>query len=37
MAAKKNYWLVKNEPKECSFDELKDRPKSTGYWTGVRN
>lgn len=32
-----NYWLVKNEPKECSFDELKTRPKSTGYWTGVRN
>ena len=22
---------------ECSFDELKQRPQSTGYWRGVRN
>ena len=33
----RKHWLVKNEPKECSFDELKTRSKSTGYWTGVRN
>ena len=32
-----NYWLVKCEPHECSFDELKKRPKSTGHWRGVRN
>ncbi|HJP31383.1 MAG TPA: EVE domain-containing protein [Candidatus Latescibacteria bacterium] len=31
------YWLVKCEPSECSFDELKTRPKSTGHWRGVRN
>ena len=31
------YWLVKCEPHECSFDELKTRPKSTGHWRGVRN
>lgn len=31
------YWLVKCEPHECSFDELKTRPKRTGYWRGVRN
>ena len=32
-----NYWLVKCEPHETSFDDLKKRPKSTGYWRGVRN
>ena len=37
MSTKKGYWLVKCEPHETSFDELKDRPKSTGYWRGVRN
>ncbi len=31
------YWLVKCEPHECSFDELKSRPQRTGYWRGVRN
>ena len=31
------YWLVKCEPDETSFDELKERPQSTGYWRGVRN
>ena len=31
------YWLVKCELDECSFDELNKRPKSTGYWRGVRN
>ena len=31
------YWLVKCEFDECSFDELKQRPQSTGYWRGVRN
>ena len=33
----RSYWLVKCEPHECSFDELKKRPKSTGNWRGVRN
>ena len=32
-----NYWLVKCEPSECSFSELKKRPNSTGFWRGVRN
>ena len=32
-----NYWLVKCEPHETSFDDLKKRPKSTGFWRGVRN
>ena len=31
------YWLVKCEPDGCSFDGLKQRPQSTGYWRGVRN
>ena len=34
---KGKYWLVKCEFDECSFDELKQRPQSTGYWRGVRN
>ena len=34
---KEKYWLVKCEFDECSFDELKQRPQSTGYWRGVRN
>ncbi|MFH1570370.1 MAG: EVE domain-containing protein [Gemmatimonadota bacterium] len=32
-----HYWLVKCEPSECSFDELKRRPRRTGHWRGVRN
>ncbi len=31
------YWLVKCEPHECSFDELKTREKRSGFWRGVRN
>jgi predicted RNA-binding protein with PUA-like domain len=31
------YWLVKCEPRECSLDELRTRPRQTGYWRGVRN
>ena len=31
------YWLVKCEPHECSFDELKTREKRIGYWRGIRN
>ncbi|HCV24248.1 MAG: EVE domain-containing protein [Candidatus Latescibacterota bacterium] len=33
----RQYWLVKCEPHECSFDELKKREKRTGFWRGVRN
>ena len=32
-----NYWLVKCEPSETSFDDLKERPGGVGYWRGVRN
>ena len=33
-----NYWLMKCEFSECSFDDLKNnRPNSTGKWRGVRN
>ena len=32
-----SYWLVKCEPHECSFDELKTRPRRRGFWRGVRN
>jgi len=32
-----NYWLVKCEYDECTFDELKTRPQQTGRWRGVRN
>ncbi|MEE2658802.1 MAG: EVE domain-containing protein [Candidatus Latescibacterota bacterium] len=34
----KNYWLVKCEFDECSFDDLRNqRRNSTGQWRGVRN
>lgn len=32
-----NYWLVKCEYDECTFDELNTRPQKTGRWRGVRN
>ncbi|MGL4610223.1 MAG: EVE domain-containing protein [Trueperaceae bacterium] len=32
-----NYWLLKSEPDEFSFDDLLKRPKQTEPWTGVRN
>jgi predicted RNA-binding protein with PUA-like domain len=32
-----NFWLVKCEYDECTFDELKTRPQKTGRWRGVRN
>jgi len=37
MPAAKRYWLVKCEPDETSFDDLKERPGGVGYWRGVRN
>jgi predicted RNA-binding protein with PUA-like domain len=32
-----NYWLMKSEPGEFSFDDLKARPDRTESWSGVRN
>jgi predicted RNA-binding protein with PUA-like domain len=37
MATKKNYWLMKSEPDECSIDDALAAPASTVPWTGVRN
>ena len=32
-----NYWLMKSEPDCFSIDDLKNCPKSTDMWDGVRN
>ena len=31
------YWLMKSEPEEFSFEDLKSRPAQTEGWDGVRN
>lgn len=31
------YWLMKTEPSEFSFEDLKHRPERTEPWDGVRN
>jgi len=31
------YWLMKSEPTAFSIDDLKDMPKQTEHWDGVRN
>lgn len=31
------YWLLKSEPDVFSFDDLKNRPRKTEPWNGVRN
>ena len=31
------YWLMKSEPNEFSFDDLKTRPEQKEPWDGVRN
>ncbi len=31
------HWLLKSEPDTFSFDDLKDRPRRTEPWNGVRN
>lgn len=31
------YWLMKSEPSCFSIDDLKNRPKQTEHWDGVRN
>lgn len=32
-----NYWLMKSEPDCFSIDDLKNSPKKTAHWDGVRN
>jgi predicted RNA-binding protein with PUA-like domain len=32
-----NYWLMKSEPNEFGIDDLRQRPKHTEPWDGVRN
>jgi predicted RNA-binding protein with PUA-like domain len=32
-----NYWLMKSEPDEFSFEDLMAAPKKTTPWVGVRN
>ena len=32
-----HYWLMKSEPDVFSIDDLKNRPKRTEPWNGVRN
>ncbi len=32
-----NYWLMKSEPDVFSIDDLKNHPKQTESWDGVRN
>lgn len=31
------FWLLKSEPDVFSFDDLKNRPRQTEPWSGVRN
>lgn len=35
--ASQNYWLMKSEPDTFSIDDLRQRPKKTEAWDGVRN
>ena len=32
-----SYWLMKSEPEEFSLCDLRDAPRSTDCWDGVRN
>jgi predicted RNA-binding protein with PUA-like domain len=34
---KKNYWLMKSEPDECSIDDVLAAPGRITPWSGVRN
>lgn len=31
------YWLMKTEPSDFSWDDLQQQPEQTTYWEGVRN
>lgn len=33
----KSYWLIKSDPDEFSFEDLKKSKNKTTYWNGVRN
>ena len=35
--AERKYWLVKSEPADYSFDDLRDEEDQTAEWDGVRN
>ena len=37
LAISMKYWLMKSEPDAFSINHLKDRPKQTEHWDGVRN
>ncbi|CAG7857561.1 hypothetical protein MCAMS1_02433 [biofilm metagenome] len=32
-----NYWLMKSEPDTFGINDLRNRPKQTEHWDGVRN
>lgn len=32
-----NYWLMKSEPEAFSVNDLKNSPRKTDHWDGVRN
>jgi len=32
-----NYWLMKSEPDVFSIDDLRNKPRRTEHWDGVRN
>ncbi len=31
------YWLFKSEPEQFSIDDLRDSPRQTEHWDGIRN
>jgi predicted RNA-binding protein with PUA-like domain len=33
----RKYWLMKSEPDAFSFEDLKNCPKKTEHWDGIRN
>ena len=35
--SRRQYWLMKSEPGECSIDDALSAPGATVPWTGVRN
>ncbi len=37
MGKRKQYWLMKSEPESFSIEDLRQAPKQSTYWDGVRN
>jgi predicted RNA-binding protein with PUA-like domain len=37
MSERKQYWLMKSEPDAFSIDDLRNAPRQTTCWDGVRN